>query len=52
MDSGRFIIVILMTGIDIEANQARAIKANCSAYLPNPFSTRSLISAIEKQTPA
>ena len=50
--SGRFQNVILMTGIDIEANEAKAIDAGCSAYLQKPFSTRSLIDAIEKQSPA
>jgi AmiR/NasT family two-component response regulator len=37
-----------MTGIDIEANEAKAINAGCSAYLHKPFSARSLIEAIEK----
>jgi DNA-binding response OmpR family regulator len=46
--SGRFHNVILMTGIDIEANEAKAINAGCSAYLHKPFSARSLIKAIEK----
>jgi FixJ family two-component response regulator len=50
--SGRFLNVILMTGIDIEANEAKAIDAGCSAYLHKPFSTRSLIDAIEKRVPA
>lgn len=50
--SGRFLNVILMTGIDIESNEAKAINAGCSAYLHKPFSTRSLIDAIEKQAPA
>ena len=49
--SGRFQNVILMTGIDIEANEAKAIDAGCSAYLQKPFSARSLIDAIEKQSP-
>jgi|BarGraNGADG00212_1021973.scaffolds.fasta_scaffold08228_3 FixJ family two-component response regulator len=47
--SGRFLNVILMTGIDIEANEAKAFKAGCNAYLHKPFSTRSLIDAIEKR---
>jgi CheY-like chemotaxis protein len=38
-----------MTGIDIEANEAKAFKAGCNAYLHKPFSTRSLIDAIEKR---
>jgi FixJ family two-component response regulator len=46
--SGRFHNVILMTGIDIEANEAKAINAGCSAYLHKPFSARSLIDAIKK----
>jgi FixJ family two-component response regulator len=48
-ESGRVLNVILMTGIDIEANEEKAIKAGSSAYLHKPFSTRSLIDAIEKQ---
>ena len=46
---GRFRNVILMTGIDIQANEEKAIKAGARAYLQKPFSTRSLISAIERQ---
>jgi len=48
-ESSRVLNVILMTGIDIEANEEKAIKAGCSAYLHKPFSAHSLIDAIEKQ---
>jgi CheY-like chemotaxis protein len=50
--SGRFLNVILMTGIVIEANEAKAFSAGCNAYLHKPFSTRSLIDAIEKRVSA
>jgi FixJ family two-component response regulator len=50
--SGRFLNVILMTGIDIEANEAKAFSAGCNAYLHKPFSSRSLIDAIEKRVSA
>jgi len=46
--SGRSLNVILMTAIDIEQNETKAIEAGCNAYLQKPFSTHSLIGAIEK----
>ena len=44
--SGRRLNIILMTGVDIEANEAKAVEAGCNAYLHKPFSTRSLIEAL------
>ena len=49
-ESGRSLNVILMTGVDIQQNEKKAIEAGCNAYLHKPFSPHSLIDAIEKRT--
>ena len=48
-DSGCSLNVILMTGVDIQQNEKKAIEAGCNAYLYKPFSPHSLIDAIEKR---
>jgi DNA-binding response OmpR family regulator len=47
-ESGRSLNVIVMTGVDIQQNEKKAIEAGCNAYLHKPFSPHSLIDAIEK----
>ena len=47
--SGRSLNVIVMTGVDIQRNKKEAIAAGCNAYLHKPFSSRTLIDAIEKR---
>jgi DNA-binding response OmpR family regulator len=47
--SGCSLNVILMTGVDIQQNEKKAIEAGCNAYLHKPFSPHSLIDAIEKR---
>jgi FixJ family two-component response regulator len=44
---GRFLNVIIMTGVDIQQNNKEAIKAGCNAYLHKPFSSKALIDAVE-----
>jgi DNA-binding response OmpR family regulator len=48
-DSGCSLNVILMTGVDIQQNEKKAVEAGCNAYLYKPFSPHSLIDAIEKR---
>jgi FixJ family two-component response regulator len=45
--SGQSLNVIVMTGVDIQKNKKKAIEAGCNAFLPKPFSSHSLIDAIE-----
>ena len=45
--SGRSLNVIVMTGVDIQQNNKEAIKAGCNAYLHKPFSSKTLIDAVE-----
>ena len=40
--------VIFVTGNDSDANRSAAIEAGCIAYLPKPFSARSLIEPVER----
>jgi FixJ family two-component response regulator len=47
--SGRSLNVIVMTGVDIQQNKKEAIEAGCNAYLHKPFSSHTLIDAIEKR---
>jgi CheY-like chemotaxis protein len=38
-----------MTGVDILQNKKKAIDAGCNAYLHKPFSSHSMIDAIEQR---
>ena len=46
--SGRVLNVIMMTGVDIR-HEKNAVEAGCNAYLHKPFSSDTLINAIEKR---
>ena len=48
-ESGRSLNVVVMTGVDIQHNEKKAIEAGCNAYLHKPFSPHALIDAIEKR---
>ena len=47
---GQSLNVIVMTGVDIQQNEKEAMIAGANAYLHKPFSSHSLIDAIEKRT--
>jgi FixJ family two-component response regulator len=47
--SGPSFNIIVMTGFDIRHNESKAIEAGCNAYLHKPFSSHTLIDAIEKR---
>ena len=47
---GRSLNIIMMTGVDILQNKKKAIEAGCNAYLQKPFSSHTLIDAIEKRS--
>jgi len=47
--SGHTLNIILMTAFDIQQNEKKTIEAGCNAFLHKPFSSRSLIDAIEKR---
>ena len=47
--SGRSLNIVVMTGVDILQNKKKAIEAGCNAYLHKPFSSHSMIDAIEKR---
>ena len=46
---GRSLNIVMMTGVDILQNKKKAIEAGCNAYLHKPFSSHTLIDAIEKR---
>jgi FixJ family two-component response regulator len=46
--SGSSLPIIFITGNDVEHVRKDAINAGCIAYLPKPFSARSLLDAIDK----
>lgn len=46
---GRSFNIVVMTGVDIQQNEKKAIEAGCNAYLHKPFSPHTLIDAIEKR---
>ena len=47
--SGQSLNIIMMTGVDILQNKKKAAEAGCNTYLHKPFSSRTLIDAIEKR---
>ena len=47
---GQSLNVIVMTGVDIQQNEKAAMMAGANAYLHKPFSSHTLIDAIEMRT--
>jgi FixJ family two-component response regulator len=47
--SERSLNIVVMTGVDILQNKKKAIDAGCNAYLHKPFSSHSMIDAIEQR---
>ena len=47
--SGQSLNIIVMTGVNIRQNEIKATEAGCNTYLHKPFSSHTLIDAIEKR---